>query len=360
MKNATRWASLVVSVLSVFVPACAAAPASGPASAPAMTTAPATQPSLEALDPFTGEYEGLFTPASGAARPAKAAVYAWRGGTWNVAATFAAADEKTSPLALALSGAPADGKLTVAATADDVEWTGTLEGGRLVLASSAGRAEMKKVFRKSPTEGLKPPAGAVVLLAQTAGEPALDAWTNPAWKALPGGVMEVGTGDTRTLAAFGSCRLHVEFMIPYEPAGRGQGRGNSGVYLQDRYEVQVLDSFGLKMGRGDCGVIYQVAVPEVNVCLPPLSWQTFDITFHAARFGPDGQVVRLPRMTIAHNGVVTLKDVELPKPTGGAADNRTVPAGPIRLQDHQHPVRFRNIWLVELDDEDSADPPAEQ
>jgi hypothetical protein len=139
----------------------------------------------------------------------------------------------------------------------------------------------------------------------------------------------------------------VEFRVPYEPGKGGQGRGNSGVYLQDRYEVQVLDSFGLEPGLGDCGALYQIAAPPPAVCLPPLAWQTFDITFRAPRFDASGRKTENARITVIHNGIKIHDNLELPHTTGGAAPGE-VPSGPLRLQDHGNPVRYRNIWVQPL------------
>jgi hypothetical protein len=150
-----------------------------------------------------------------------------------------------------------------------------------------------------------------------------------------------GKGSNRTKQQFSDVKqLHVEFKLPLEPKGRGQGRANSGVYLLDAYEVQVLDSFGIVHTSGDCGGLYNVARPMVNSCLPPETWQTYDISFRAARLDTNGGVKELPRITVIHNGVPIHVNVEIPK-------NRHRTKGPIQLQDHKHNIEFRNIWLVE-------------
>lgn len=206
---------------------------------------------------------------------------------------------------------------------------------------------LSREVRRSPTEAAAPPAGAMVLLPMTEGEVDLrQTWRNPNWRTLPGGVIEVAGGDQRSLAELGSGTFHIEFMTPLEPDRTGQGRGNSGVYIQDRYEVQVLDSFGLVPGMGDCGAVYGIAPPSVNASLPPGQWQTYDIEFRAAAFGPDGQVAANPRITVRHNGVVIHDDLEISRATGGAAGQSHVGEAPLRLQDHGNKVRFRNIWFV--------------
>lgn len=195
-----------------------------------------------------------------------------------------------------------------------------------------------------------PPPGAVVLFDGKD----LSAWVKtdgktPAGWAIKDGVLEVvqGRGDIMTREKFGgSFRLHVEFRVPYEPDRAGQARGNSGIYVQGRYEVQVLDSYGLKSGLGDCGAIYGVAAPRVNACKAPTVWQSFDIEFTAPQFR-DGQKTAPARMTVDHNGVRIHDGVEIPvdNTRAGLGGDPATP-GPILLQDHGHPVQYRNIWLL--------------
>lgn len=166
---------------------------------------------------------------------------------------------------------------------------------------------------------------------------------------LTDGVMEgvKGHGDIMTKDKFGGkFRLHVEFRVPYEPGGKGQGRGNSGVYVQGRYEVQVLDSYGLKSGKNDCGAIYNVAAPKVNACKAPTVWQSYDIEFTAPKF-ENGKKTEPARMTVTHNGIMIHDDVPIPvdNTTAGLGGDPSTP-GPILLQDHGHPVQYRNIWLL--------------
>ncbi|MGH7128550.1 MAG: 3-keto-disaccharide hydrolase, partial [Planctomycetaceae bacterium] len=138
----------------------------------------------------------------------------------------------------------------------------------------------------------------------------------------------------------------IEFRLPYMPYARGQGRANSGVYLQGRYEVQILDSFGLHGAENECGALYRLRPPDVNMCLPPLAWQTFDIEFHAARFDAAGRKTENARITVLHNGVAIHDNVEILRKTGNGAEEGPDPL-PIRLQDHGNPVVFRNIWILD-------------
>ena len=217
---------------------------------------------------------------------------------------------------------------------------GTVKNGEVVVKTAGGEtiAKLTKVERKSPTLGLMPPAGAVVLFD---GKQA-DAWQD--------GKMDeqLLVQGTTSKQKFGSHRLHLEFRLPYEPEERGQGRGNSGVYLQGRYEVQMLDSFGLTGEHNECGGIYSVKKPEVNMCLPPLAWQTYDIEYKAAKYEA-GKLVSAPRITVSHNGVLIHKDLELPgdRNTTAAPIPAGADPGPVYLQDHGNPVRYRNIWVVE-------------
>jgi len=264
-----------------------------------------------------------------------------------------------------------DGAFKVILTAGSgpaVELAGKLEGGKVALTGAGGvggtiadkklsatvgdkKFEMAYTTVKPPTLGEKPPAGAVVLLPFAEGKkPSLDAWDPPAWTALDDGTMQVAKGDIRTKQEFGDFKLHLEFWLPYEPAGRSQSRGNSGVYIQDRYEIQILDSFGLVPRESDCGAVYTRVAPKVNACLPPGNWQTYDITFQTPRFDADGKKIKDAVVTVVQNGVTVQDQTVIKSPTGAARNKPEVKKAPIRLQEHQHPVRFRNVWLVELKD----------
>jgi hypothetical protein len=197
------------------------------------------------------------------------------------------------------------------------------------------------------------PAGAVVLFDGTN----LDAWvgtdgkTPAAWPLIGGKAMQVGKGGgIMTRRTFdGHFKLHLEFRVPYMPTATGQGRGNSGVYLQGRYEVQVLDSYGLKSQDNDCGGIYKVSAPRVNACKAPTVWQSYDIDFHAPVF-QGSQKVESARISVIQNGITIHKNVKIPldNTVAGLGGDPSRP-GPIMLQDHGNPVQFRNIWLVPLD-----------
>ncbi|MBN2133518.1 MAG: DUF1080 domain-containing protein [Sedimentisphaerales bacterium] len=169
------------------------------------------------------------------------------------------------------------------------------------------------------------------------------------WRIVDGAMeAKAGTGSIVTKRKFKDFKLHIEFRTPFMPEARGQARGNSGVYLQGRYEVQVLDSYGLESKDNECGGIYKVGAPLVNMCLPPGQWQTYDMTFRAPRFNAGGDKTGNAVVTVMHNGVAIHDERPIPGPTGGALDNNAAEPGGIYLQDHGNPVQFRNIWIVEL------------
>ena len=170
------------------------------------------------------------------------------------------------------------------------------------------------------------------------------------WEAV-GGILQCvpGTGDIVTTEVFTDFSLHLEFRIPDMPDATGQGKGNSGVYLKCRYEIQVLDSYGWeKPGMGDCGGIYDQHAPLVNACKPAMEWQTYDVVFRSARVNDAGELVEHARVTLIHNGRVIQNNVELPGVTGGALDKDESVPGPLLLQDHGNLVSYRNIWAVPL------------
>jgi 3-keto-disaccharide hydrolase len=158
-----------------------------------------------------------------------------------------------------------------------------------------------------------------------------------------------GTGDILSNDTFADAYLHLEWMEPDMPEASGQAKGNSGVYLQARYEIQVLDSYGWEVpGLGDCGAIYNMHAPLANACKPALEWQTYDIIFRAARVEARGWVLEPARVTVIQNGVVVQNNVTLYDVTGGAIDHNLGEPGPLLLQDHGDPVKYRNIWMVQL------------
>jgi hypothetical protein len=230
-----------------------------------------------------------------------------------------------------LTGETKDGSTNLAGS----DYKAVVTGNSLKLTKADASGDLKKVERKSPTLGAKPPEGAIVLFDGTN----VDKW-NPG-KLEADHLMGVGT---RTKDIFESYTLHLEFRTPFMPKARGQGRGNSGMYLGDQYECQILDSFGLEGENNEAGGVYTQSKPKVNMCFPPLSWQTYDVEFTTAKFDADGKVTAPAKVTMKHNGVVVQDHLDL-KVTPGGSRNDQKPGG-LFLQDHGDPVRFRNIWLV--------------
>ena len=208
--------------------------------------------------------------------------------------------------------------------------------GNLIAAKGDRKVgEFKKITRKSPTLGAKPPKGAVVLFnGKDTGK------LNKPRITDDGLLMEGVT----TKDAFGDFTLHLEFRLPFMPHARGQGRANSGVYLQRRYETQILDSFGLEHKANDCGGLYRQRPADINMCFPPLTWQTYDIDFTAARF-KDGKKVKPAEITAKLNGVIIHDAYQLKNKTGAGQKEGPNPL-PILLQNHGNPVRFRNYWIL--------------
>ncbi len=184
-------------------------------------------------------------------------------------------------------------------------------------------------------------------------------WTNdkgekPGWDVADGCVtVKHGTGVIKTKRSFNDFQLHIEWRAPAEVKGESQGRGNSGVFLQGIYEVQVLDNYNNRTYRnGQAGSVYKQYAPLVNACKAPGEWQTYDIIYTAPRFNNDGTYFTPPTVTVLHNGVLVQNHVKLRGPTEfiGIPEYSVKPhgAGPIVLQDHGNPVSYRNIWIREL------------
>jgi hypothetical protein len=214
-------------------------------------------------------------------------------------------------------------------------------GYAAVVKNAAGErlGFLQPVKRVSATMGAKPPTNAIVLFDGKNSDQFIEA------SVTEDGLLEVGAETKRTFQSF---TLHGEFRVPYMPYARGQDRGNSGFYLQRRYEVQVLDSFGLELQFNDCAALYRFKAPNLNMSFPPLRWQTYDITFQAARFSPCGEKICKASITVLHNGVLVHDHLILENKTGGGRLEGPNPL-PILFQNHKNPVNYRNIWLIDLD-----------
>ncbi|MHC4324223.1 MAG: 3-keto-disaccharide hydrolase [Planctomycetota bacterium] len=210
----------------------------------------------------------------------------------------------------------------------------------------------------APGEPVKAPSDAIVLFDGTDLSKWTDSKEGPTKWIMGDGYMECvkGSGYIQSKSQFGSCQLHVEFATPSTVKGSGQGRGNSGVFLMGQYEIQVLDSYNNHTyPDGQCAALYGRAVPLVNACRKPGEWQSYDIVFHRPTF-KGGKIDRKPTFTVIHNGVLVHDHVVLQGGTGWRGPHAISDfkphgdKGPISLQDHGNPVRYRNIWIRDLAD----------
>ena len=206
----------------------------------------------------------------------------------------------------------------------------------------------------TPTRGGEqdPALQRLVLLGPGSG---MAAWTHAdgrdgTWVVDEAGVMTVnGTGNLVSRATFGDHRIELEFWCPAVDRSLGIDRGNSGVYVQGIYEVQVLDSYEMPIQDNSCGAIYGISPPAVNASAPPETWQRYRIDLRAARLGPDGALIEPARMSVWHNGILVQDDVEVPRVTPGGLGDAVVATGPLMLQDYGEPVRFRDVVVTPLE-----------
>ncbi len=221
------------------------------------------------------------------------------------------------------------------------DYKGSINDGKLTVTGKGKTHVLIKTTRKSKSLGKKAPKGAIVLF---------DGTNKKEWQ---GGRLDESTKllntdgkDIRSVRKFSSYTLHLEFMLPYRPAARGQGRGNSGLYHIDMYENQILDSFGLEGANNECGGIYSIKDSDVNACFPPLTWQTYDIQFTNA-VTKNGNKIKNARITAHLNGITIHNNFEIPRKTGGSRPDQEGTPGSIKLQGHGNPLQFRNIWILE-------------
>jgi hypothetical protein len=329
------------------------------ASAPALA-AGAAAAAESASDPFLGDYQG----ARAGARPTPvcAQVFPLGKGEYQINLT-PEFDERCPPYA-SLTGRLEGGSIRF----QGAGWSGAVSAERIagesLVREKPLRFELKKTMRTPPRLGEKPPKGALVLF--DGGD--LKHWSGvnqrfelgaPIWKSVDG-VLRATPVERKpevmrhltTTRAFPYCRLHVEFRSPLMAEARGQLRGNSGIVFEDYayHELQILDSYGLPGYYDDCGSIYKVAAPMINMCAPPTYWQTYDITYRAPRYDSSLKLVSPGRITVDHNGKLIHKDFELPDSAAAEKLRRESPGsrkpGRIRLTYHNDPVQFRNIWAL--------------
>lgn len=299
----------------------------------------------EQPDPFTGDYAGRWDPAEEVNPEIAAQIIPLGRDTYRIRVVNKL--DMRCPIIAQAEVKPEGGKLSF----KDGSFQGETDGQTFTGTRGKRSFSMTRIDRESPTLGAAPPENAVVLFDGSG----LDAWNGTeGWSVLDNGVLMVTPeGDyLESKGTWKDVQLHLEFRLPYMPSARGQGRGNSGVFLQGKYEVQILDSYGLEGYYDECGALYKLSAPHVNACHPPLEWQTYDITYRAPRYDDAGNLVENGRMTVLHNGVLIHNDQELKWLTEWKEEGRLKPAprdpGPIKLQGHDNFVQFRNIWLVEL------------
>lgn len=208
-----------------------------------------------------------------------------------------------------------------------------------LIIDQAGKnlGKLERIQRGSPTMGARPPAGSLVLFNGKDTSQFLNG------KMTEDGLLMAGA-DLKPM--FQDFNLHLEFRLPYMPNSDDQARGNSGCYIQSRYEVQILDSFAQVPKFNGASSLYRTKSPDLNMCFPPLVWQTYDIIFTAPRWAADGSKLQNARITVWHNGVKTQDNYELANKTGAGKEEEPNLL-PIRLQDHRDPVVFRNIWVID-------------
>jgi hypothetical protein len=287
--------------------------------------------------PVQGEYlgDGIWSGAENT--KAGAQVVALGGGKFTVVVTKGGLPGngwKRDDPRFSLEGTHQEHKVTLSGKG----FSGAIDGEAMTVTGDDGKTKLRliRTVRGSPTEGQKPPKGAVVLFDGTTPEHFEHGTMSP-----DGNLMS----EVTTKQKFTDYTLHLEFRLSYMPTARGQERSNSGVYLHDCYEIQVLDSFGLEGEDNECGGFYRLRRPDVNMCYPPLTWQTYDVEFAAPKY-KDGEKTANARVTVTHNGVVIHPEFELARNTPGRQDEGPAPR-PIYLQGHGNKVEFRNIWVME-------------
>jgi hypothetical protein len=292
-----------------------------------------------------GEYSGEITTAEGA-KKLGVQIMALGGGTFRAVYYYGGLpgdgwEGDTKLRVITEKEWVADGKTEGDKTVFEKPYAAEITGETVTGKNDKGEAfAAKKVMRQSPTLGAKPPEGGVQLFDGSN----LDNWTGKG-EIDERKLLTTTHGNAYTKEKYTDFILHVEYMEPFKPYGREQDRGNSGVYLQNRYECQVLDSFGRFGQDNEAGGIYHQATPKLNMVFPPLSWQTYDIDFTAAKYDETGKKIKNATVTSKHNGVLIHENQDITGPTGGGAKETPEP-GPVQLQGHGNPVFYRNIWIV--------------
>jgi hypothetical protein len=284
-----------------------------------------------------GEYVGEGVWLDGNATKVGAQVIAQGNGDFNLVVTkggLPGAGWKRNDSRLAMTG-KRDGETT---KLSGKNLLGQIVGDSMTIVGSDGKVKLalERTVRHSPTEGADAPEDAIVLFDGTTADNFLHGTLLPNRNLL---------SEVTTKQKFRDYTLHLEFRLSYIPKARGQARSNSGVYLHDCYEAQVLDSFGLEGENNECGGFYQLRKPNVNMCFPPLTWQTYDIRFTAPKY-QNGKKTADARVEVRHNGVLIHPEFTLAHATPGRQEEGPAPR-PFYLQGHGNKVEYRNIWVQE-------------
>lgn len=297
-------------------------------------------------DPFVGDYVGRWNDEVDIDPKVAAQVIALGGDSYRI--KIVSKLDMRAPIQLDTEATAKRGKLEF----EDGRYFGEIKKG--VFSGGRGKKEtfnMEKVVRLSPSLGLEAPANAIRLFDGTSFDKFLDP---TGWEMLDGGVFMVtpNSGYLETKQTFRDLRVHLEFRLAHMPRARGQQRSNSGLFMGNEYEVQILDSYGLDGVYDECGALYKVSAPKVNAAAPPLQWQSYDVIYRAPRYDANGTLTANPRMTVLHNGVPIHTDTEMKWLTGWKEVDRMMPhpkePGHVKLQGHGNYVQFRNFWLIDL------------
>lgn len=312
---------------------------------------------LKGIDPVMGNWEGDWSDSNSGASGELTAKIIARGKGMYKGLFLATVEGQEFPLEFPLKGATEkssefSGKINLGEErGGEAEFKFEIEDGELegTIKNDAVdvKIDMERTYNKPESIGAKPPEGAVVLFDGKSAEKFTQGDGKPAkWEVVDGALrIKPGSGSIVSKDKFDNQQLHIEFRTPFLPLMRGQGRGNSGVYVGGNFEIQVLDSFGEEPKDNEAGGIYKVSVPKENASLPPGEWQAYDITYFAPKTDASGKVTEPGEITVVYNGTPIHEKLAVTGPTAGGIGTDIGKPNPLMLQDHGNLVEFRNIWI---------------